>query len=715
MSETLSSILSAAQIRLSSDARHAIAIASAIQRSEFKSGLSRSSLFAGCCYASSAVMGRVMEFTRSSVSDFESAFYSSSVAADTESDETVEAVFDDLALALKALQPKHYTPPEFSEHPTNRLVHRTVDARELASALLLSPSVGSFARRLERIGISADRARALASNLADRTEELSADVVATASASAEAEVRRSPRVLGPRIDVTRHYKGSPLLEAEELAADLAAVFARAEGEFCFGIFGSWGRGKTYLSGLIEERLLMREHPSYRAVRFSAWRYPVPPSCWVQLFETMYRTFAADQRSRGPLRYLLVAAPRWVLVIALALPVLVLLYSLDIVTGPMPAAFALITGFVLSADRLMISMGRMLASITPRQRHREHLGIQSELSSRLRLLLDSWVLAPSIELRLERISLWLLAMAVLVLPVLPHVDFLSRWLPNLSVAAAGAVCTVYFLGSMAVLWSMGGNVPTRLLLTIDDLDRCSPDAMVELSSSLRLLLEESSFGDRMQVLFLLDEQIFREAVRCVYGQAGGATKVGQSLESRVEEHIEKLLIAYLRLPPLTEHDISQLFHAFSQEGLEDDGSEAAAEAGGLGFEVTRLTDPEIEVESDAAPRAINETALNSTKWELPAFRKGFVQTVRANLNPTLRGELTPRRIRSMIIRYKIVRRILKSLDVRFDPDSLGSYVAARALNVHGPASENDDDWMHIVDLVFQPAAEAPIVDRLGSSC
>ncbi|TPE47897.1 P-loop NTPase fold protein [Amaricoccus solimangrovi] len=137
--------------------------------------------------------------------------------------------------------------------------------------------------------------------------------------------------------------------------------------------------------------------------------------------------------------------------------------------------------------------------------------------------------------------------------------------------------------------MSQGRPDRVLLVIDDIDRCAPDEMLGVIEGTRLLLDDPVISARLQVLMLVDEdkldhaiaERFKEwiAKRTDAGTAGfpdapemarkhPATRFRDEL---VREQKDKLFACHIRVPGLSRDDIENLAIALAgreNEGLRD---------------------------------------------------------------------------------------------------------------------------------------------------
>jgi hypothetical protein len=83
---------------------------------------------------------------------------------------------------------------------------------------------------------------------------------------------------------------------------------------------------------------------------------------------------------------------------------------------------------------------------------------------------------------------------------------SKWFQWVALFAWFILSVSCFL---ALLGSYGAA--DRVLLVVDDLDRCAPQEIVDLIESLKLPLEDEEVQDRVQVLMLVDEDVLAHAI------------------------------------------------------------------------------------------------------------------------------------------------------------------------------------------------------------
>lgn len=128
-------------------------------------------------------------------------------------------------------------------------------------------------------------------------------------------------------------------------------------------------------------------------------------------------------------------------------------------------------------------------------------------------------------------------------------------------------------TIVVPWFVTGERPNRVLLIVDDLDRCPPDEMLTVVENLKLLVDDRSIDDRFQVMMLVDERVLAHAITKRYrdfiseraAEMVGLTETGATYLASHEivvEQNEKLFACHLRFPALDDDDVAALVKALS---------------------------------------------------------------------------------------------------------------------------------------------------------
>lgn len=360
------------------------------------------------------------------------------------------------------------------------------------------------------------------------------------------------------------------LNVDEQAEAVSQFTRSASGEFCIAIFGRWGRGKTFL---IEQVARSLEGDEYLVTWFNAWKYRSTPELWAHLYESIVRTITKD-RSIGRLalaiRAQIVRAGIWPLFTFALLsslwivPLVALLHALYTLLCLVGVGLLIFLLAIFRSGSITVAgFRRQFANLAS---HRTTMGLQATIGDDLRCAIVAAVSRGyfSEKNMMEIIVLWILvalslSTAYLWIPLmqLPQPDLLFDVMPKPD--QWRVLVAVSFWWTLA-LTLVGGTVfglprRKRLLLVVDDLDRCSSQQMLELIESIKLLLEDDDLKDRIRVVMLVEENLLRHAISDKFTAAANASLAEHTdskvrLRVMVDEHLDKLFLAYYRLPPLT---------------------------------------------------------------------------------------------------------------------------------------------------------------------
>ena len=551
------------------------------------------------------------------------------------------------------------------------------------------------------------------------------------SSGAQSRAQSDESQYGGALRFTREAADDELcLNVEDYASAVAKLFASAdEGEFCLAVFGPWGRGKTFLLRQVD-RALQTMTRGYRTINFSAWKYPSAPEVWVHLYEEFakvafegpwYRALpnivraGVAKHGSGPLlwSYALLAFGLFPLgtILGVADSVVEHLYPFIGVIG-----FVLLITLVTGIRRTKARLSHRF--LTP-NRHSEKLGLQATIGSDLRNLLTGWI--PDNALRGAFTYLYALISAGLIVAIVvrfaqgAEFEYLARKYLGLSIVG-GMLATieiglVIVVGAllMAVLYWLrhGGASPRKILLVVDDLDRCKPEHLLSVMESIKLLIEDPEISRRIQVAMLLEEDVLKHAIFEKYGHL---TDEGRASLLRTQyradlliwENEEKIFTAHLRLPVLAKSELHDLIEAFSGRRREREGRGELSEAS-AGHVAINAGEVEIRTTSRSFPNGIRRLG-EPISGDAPQshgvastriLEKNEIDAILAALDTSTgtRATLGPRAIRAFIFRYQLARLLLNTLAIRWEPIMLAKSLAERAF-------------------AAQPAAPAPISANLS---
>ena len=463
------------------------------------------------------------------------------------------------------------------------------------------------------------------------------------------------------------------LDTQVYAGILSSVLSAADEELCFGLFAPWGRGKTTLVREVAHQLGSDSNQvKYSTVWFNAWKYRTPHEQWAYLYETL----AEGLQSNGILttigRVLRANVLRhgmrsiWLSIFALAFALIPIGLKLSI-----GWAIAVFVGVgILGSLWLLFGLRRTVSVISRLWRdyarmpsHRAHLGLQAAIGEDAEYLLRGWI--PEARLagnsdssggseasRHSKFDWLMLVMSQLaVAGALAYgVRDAPVWGTVLVVVLWVAACVV-----PVFLARRSGDGTQRVLLVVDDLDRCPPETILEVLESIKLLVEEPAIYQRLQVLVLVDEGILRDAIAQRFLWAGSEADDGvpeQPVEGwrdrLVSSHVDKLFLGYLRMPPMTSGDVLEILNLLP------------------GVEVVQRPPRTAPDPSKLAPTSSTgeRSVVSLTADEVAKVHDAIIRLRDAKSGPLI----SPRFIRNFVFRFQMARHIARTLGIETKPDA-----------------------------------------------
>ena len=277
--------------------------------------------------------------------------------------------------------------------------------------------------------------------------------------------------------------------------------SKAKSTRMLGIFGPWGRGKTYFFNRLRMNLIEKKHElKYTIVEFNAWKYQDTPALWAYLYETIYKSAS---RTAKFLNYLFQTLLTWdvaiyllILIIGWLIGWIVSTHSNNVIrdfliSAKIPA-FAIygFMGIVHMLIKKPASVRHIIKKYTSRRSYRNYLGIQNEIEGNLQKLLQTMVLCRN---------------------------------------------------------------KSRVILYVDDIDRCPSHKMISLIESLRTVLENRIIQERLIVICSVDEKKLLHS----YVQeltANGFNSEEAALLSR--EQLDKLFLFGIKLARLDSKQLEE---------------------------------------------------------------------------------------------------------------------------------------------------------------
>jgi hypothetical protein len=349
-----------------------------------------------------------------------------------------------------------------------------------------------------------------------------------------------------KTDVIRRLRDefAPVMGVTELAEDMAQIIHDLPPEKgqMIGIFGKWGRGKTYLLGKLWEVLSKKgeDKLEYIRVEYHAWKYQETPASWAYLYELLAEKYLGNKKGYQYFNYQWrLIRLNWVRLGWLPFATLLGTFLSGILIAwiansklhnQYPIAISATLATVLigvlkkSKKEFSTEASALVKKYTLRQSYKPTMGIQAAIQEEMVKLLKVWV------------------------PVSPKTTSKED---NQQIAATSKI-----------------GKKKKILLVVEDVDRCTEEKIIQNIDALRVMLEDEEIAQRLLVVTAIDERILKNAIRIKYQSivkldhqnkkrgpeqetTDNDTSGAISMNTLVSEYMDKVFITAVKLGELSE--------------------------------------------------------------------------------------------------------------------------------------------------------------------
>ncbi|NLT02433.1 MAG: hypothetical protein GXY09_01060 [Bacteroidales bacterium] len=388
-----------------------------------------------------------------------------------------------------------------------------------------------------------------------------------------------------------------------------------------GIFAPWGRGKSYffkkVKEVIEKRNI-RKRPTdtyYDVVEFNAWKYQETPAVWAYLFETIYKHKKVWFRFWYTLWHNRLSMMRDV--VFFFLPLLVVWLSgqdQEWISG----AFGLGVGGIV----VNLSLKNYNSAISFIRRFSKgisfsnEMGIQAEIEKELISLMKVWIGKK-------------------------HTD------------------------------------KHKIILYVDDIDRCSETKMVSIIDSLRTVLENEEIRKRLIVICSVDHIKLMSGIKHKYKDLFGKEEE-EELKKIAVEQLDKIFLTGVALSRLDIEDQIEFLGKISNIKPTLDNNEQQA-----------LDSTSKHEGTSSKVDIITNVTDKSNRNEIYEILSGYIRTSKS--------EFTPRKIRVIYYRMLLANNIINSRGNRL-PFSSDIFKAIFDLSCGNESELNsENDFFNVVEM------------------
>ena len=330
----------------------------------------------------------------------------------------------------------------------------------------------------------------------------------------------SPKFDAERINLVYHGQNvRPCFNVSGVADAFVSVIdsitsLKQDSISMLGIFAAWGRGKSYLFDVVKQKISARPKDDihYDVIEFNAWKYQSVPAIWASLFETIYhqkpwwfRLWFMIKRNTWPLLK--------DLLICFSVPFIVWLITYI----PAPETWTVNFKHVTLWSLLISLFAYTIKLFSDQQKgvleiirkhvkgvsFAEHLGVQAEIEKNLAEYLKQWISDRATEKK-------------------------------------------------------------KVILYVEDVDRCESQKMLDIIESLRTILEQPDIRKRLIVVLSIDPEKLWRAVELKYK----GLYDGEKLYETIANHFDKLFTTSITLSELNNEQEVEFLYALEKSPIEN---------------------------------------------------------------------------------------------------------------------------------------------------
>ena len=432
---------------------------------------------------------------------------------------------------------------------------------------------------------------------------------------------------------------TPTLGVKTVAETLASIIVNQydDSGMMIGIFGKWGRGKTYLAEQTWEQIKEKK-PKYKRIVFSAWKYQDTKSSWAYLYENFINEYLVENEENSFVdkvkNYLNKSKKIWKLnlekhtwfpIISFGLLfTLAVVWSFFVDKIWLVKSLVSIFGLVVLIKLFFLYLQQKTSAIGLYQRYftrksySDNLGFQSEVENELTNLLKTWI-------------------------------------PE-------------------------SNQDEKVVLFVDDIDRCNIEQVISIIDGLRVILDNPEIHERLIIITAIDEKILKEALKHKYESIED-----NKIDMMYGEYLEKIFLIGLKLNKLNNYEIEDFLNNILPEKQEEYTKSVYLGDNTFVGEKTFSNGEDIE---KVSKKTTEEPKIEKSDYEISNKEREYLIEVIKKLENT-----TPRKIRIFYYKYLIMKQLFhirleeKDLIVNWHDDSDEKIIADILVHL---ANKNDLD-------------------------
>jgi len=306
---------------------------------------------------------------------------------------------------------------------------------------------------------------------------------------------------------------NPVMGVLELAIDFGEIIDslpidKERGQMV-GIFGKWGRGKTFFLSELW-KVLSKKKTKYTKLEYHAWKYQETPATWAYLYEIFSKEYLGKKGVKYFLKLIWLNLNRegiWAILklllivsgftaVTFIIPKLIETYPLlnewyIVLTAVSFLGISAVTILKNLYKEFKVEAVDLIKKYGTKNSFKAELGIQADIQEEL-------------------------------------IKLLKVWIPKRKTGKH------------------------KIILLVEDIDRCNEDKVIQNIDALRILLEDDDISKRVIIITAIDERILKNAIATKYDNVLRNPDSGQKLDiyELMSEYLDKLFISAIKLGDLT---------------------------------------------------------------------------------------------------------------------------------------------------------------------
>lgn len=385
-----------------------------------------------------------------------------------------------------------------------------------------------------------------------------------------------------------------------------------------GIFGKWGRGKTFLWKRIWAILRKSATQKFYAVDYRAWQYQDTPAAWAYLYERIFSCYFGAKEWWPPFHFIEPKFKVFSLNIKRKGLLPILKFLLITLVGLTSFLFARELSYKGTAaiQKLVTYLGIPIATLATLYQAFRY--VKKEYSAKATALFTSYMARYTYK---EELGLQAEIQKEIA-------TLMKRWIKKKDIGRK------------------------RIVMFVDDVDRCSEHKILPIIDALRVMLDDPEMAKRIVIVTAVDERVLKMAISNKYYDllkkdfSQSIKPKSDEAKKLVREYIDKLFIFGIKLKTLNGQERIGILKAITKNKVAGpkSGGPVLSANGAVGADDTSSSPSRISYLETIGPKG---------RIEIDDAEFDRLSETLSNFN----ADMTPRDVRIFYYRYLVAKRFL----------------------------------------------------------